>query len=116
MKPLVPTVSEKSLFTCIGCTTVLLAFLLRQAQLLTLGEIALSEPLTSVDDLNNVDALLECHDGRREDDQDQGDGMIHLVGTGEQMVSDVVCLSGCIAPGSDGRTEPFPWRPQTTDC
>ena len=37
--------------------------LLGQTSLCAIGEIALSEPLTGLDDLNNIHPLLEQHDG-----------------------------------------------------
>jgi hypothetical protein len=53
--------------------------LLGQTSLCTICEITLSEPLTGLDNLDNVDPLLEQHDGGRNGDQDPRDGTIHLV-------------------------------------
>jgi hypothetical protein len=53
--------------------------LLGQTSLCAICEITLGEPLTGLDDLNNVDPLLEKHDGSRDGDQDPRDGTIHLV-------------------------------------
>lgn len=69
-----------------GFTRLLLVFL-GQTLLFTLGNIALSKPLTGLDDLDNVDPLFESHDGERDDGQDPRDGTIHLVGTVREIVS-----------------------------
>lgn len=67
-------------------TRLLLVFL-GQTLLFTLGNVALSKPLTGLDDLDNVDPLFESHDRERDDGQDPRDGTIHLVGTVRNMVS-----------------------------
>lgn len=69
-----------------GLVRLLLVFL-GQTLLFTLGNVALSKPLTGFDDLDNVDPLFESHDGERDDCQDPRDGTIHLVGTMVEMVS-----------------------------
>jgi len=44
-----------------------------------IGEIALSEPLTGLDDLDDVNPLFEEHDGGGDDYEDPRKGAIHLV-------------------------------------
>lgn len=70
------------LYSCIHVPSCsLLSLLGRETLLLALGNVALSEPLAGLCNLDNVDVLLEGHDGEGYDGQDPGDSTIHLVGT-----------------------------------
>jgi len=64
--------SSRGIVSSPSCFTVFLPFfcnnpdllrLLGQTGLCAIGEITLSEPLTGLDDLDNIDPLLEQHDG-----------------------------------------------------
>lgn len=84
----------------------LLGLLLWQAGLCTIGTIALSEPLAGLDDLDNVDPLLEQHDGQGDKGEGPRNGTIHLVcsshlhGTGGPGAGE----EGRRLRGRDGRT------------
>lgn len=55
---------------------------LRQSELSSGFDITLSQPLARFDELDNVENLLECHDGRRDTCQNPRPEAIHFVGAG----------------------------------